>query len=112
MLGGRQGVAAHLDGRDEQDRAEEQERPRERGDQLGAEGDEHPAQHERAGDADEQHPLLQLARHREGGQQQEEDEQVVDRQRLLDEVAGVVLQAAVTAVLLPDPDPEASGMAT
>ena len=79
LLGG-EGVAAHLDRGGEQHRAEEEERPRERGDELGTEGDEDAAQHERPGDADEQHPLLQLARHREGGEQQEEDEQVVDRE--------------------------------
>ena len=46
------------------------------------------AHHERAEDAPEQHPVLVLARDREGAEDQREDEDVVDAQRLLDEVAG------------------------
>ena len=71
---------------------------RERGDQLGAEGDEDAAQHQRSGDPDEEHSLLELLGHRERREQEHEDEEVVDRQRLLDEVARVVLEPVLAAV--------------
>ena len=109
VVGVRQGVATDLDRGREQDRAEEQEGPREAGDHLRAEGDEDAAEHERAADADEQHPLAQLTRDGEGREQDDEDEEVVDRERLLDEVAGVVLDPLLGAVLPPEPATEGHG---
>ena len=44
-------------------------------------------------DAEEQHLLLQLPGHAEAGHDQHEDEEVVDRQALLGDVAGEVLAA-------------------
>lgn len=106
VLGRVQGVPQHLDGRHQQDQAEQQERPREVGEHRSAERDEHAAQHKGAGDADQQHALLQLARDGERAEQQHEDEQVVHAQGLLHQVAGVELQAALGAERLPDPDAE------
>ena len=48
---------------------------------------------EREHDAEQQHLLLVLARHPEAAHDDEEDEQVVDRERLLGDVAGEVLPA-------------------
>jgi hypothetical protein len=109
MVGVGERVAKDLDGGDEQDGAEEEEGPGERRDELGTERDEEAAEHDRAGDADEQHPLLVLLRHRESGEQQHEDEEVVDRQGLLHEVAGVVLHTRLASVGAPQPHAEGDG---
>jgi hypothetical protein len=101
------GVPEHLDRGGDQDRAEDEERAGERVQRGGADGDEHAPQDKGADDPVEQHPLLQRRRHRERGQQQHEHEQVVDRQRLLDQVAGEELGAALLAVPRPDPAGEA-----
>ena len=79
---------------------------RERRDHLRPEGDEDTAQDERAGDPMRRTRCLQLVGHRERGEQEHEDEEVVDRERLLDEVARVVLEPAVAAEPLPDEDTE------
>ena len=76
---------------------------------LRPEGDEHAAQQQGADHTDQQDPLLQRLGHGEGGQQEHEDEQVVDGERLLDEVAGVVLDADAGAVLAPHPRAEGEG---
>ena len=55
---------------------------------LGAEEDEHGAQAERDQDAPEQHARLLVARDGERGEDQREDEDVVERERLLHHVAG------------------------
>lgn len=106
VVGTLDGVDEHLHRRGEQNAAEQQKRPREVRDQLSAERDEDPAQHQRSGHSEQQHPLLQLLRHGEGAQQQHEHEQVVDRERLLDQVPGVVLQADLAAVRRPHPNAE------
>ncbi len=54
--------------------------------------DHHRAQHERAEDAVHQHPLLRLRRHAEIREHEQEHEDVVDRERFLDQVAGDELQ--------------------
>ena len=66
-------------------------------DQPGAGADHRPAQHQRAEDAPEENAVLIALRHREVGEDQDEDEDVVDRQRLLDEVAGEKLQRRLGA---------------
>jgi hypothetical protein len=93
-----EGVLEQLGAGEQEDRAEDQEDEVERRQRGGAEGDEDAAQHQRADDAEQQHALLQHLRHRERREQQHEDEQVVDAERLLDDVAGVVVDAALTAV--------------
>ena len=80
----------HPGGVDE-DRAEEVEDPAEVLDRRGADEDEDGPQHERERDAEQQHLLLQLPRHGEGRHDQHEDEEVVDRQALLGDVAREVL---------------------
>ena len=66
------------------------------------EGDHDRPHDERAEDAPEQHLVLVLRRHREVGEQQREDEDVVHAQRLLDEVTGEELQRLLGAVEVPD----------
>ncbi len=106
VLGRVQRVPQHLDRGQQQDGAEQQERPGEVGQHGSAEGDEDPAQEQRPGHADQQDALLQFPRHGERAQQQHEHEQVVHAQRLLDQVARVELQAALRAERRPDPHAE------
>jgi hypothetical protein len=54
----------------------------------------------------EQHAVLVLPRDREVAEDQRDDEDVVHRQRLLDQEAGVVLGAALRPQEPPDPGPE------
>ena len=77
----------------DEDRAEEVEDPAEILDRGGADQDEDRPEDQREGDAEEQHLLLQLPGHAEARHDQHEDEEVVDRQALLGDVAGEVLAA-------------------
>ena len=86
------GGQPHLDAGEDQERAEHVQDPVELRDQPGADQDHDGAQHERAEDAEHQHALLVLRRHREVREHQQEHEDVVDRQRLLDQVAGDELE--------------------
>ncbi len=86
-----EGVTQQLHRGGDQDDREEQEGEVEGLQRGRAEGDEDGPQHQRAGDAVEQHPLGEHRRHRERRQQQHEDEEVVDRERLLHQVTGQVL---------------------
>jgi hypothetical protein len=72
--------------------AEHIQDPVELGQQPAAHQDHHGAQHDGADDADHQHPLLVVRGHREVGEDHQEHKDVVDRQRLLDQVAGQELQ--------------------
>src|SRR3954463_11426779 len=65
--------------------------------QRGAGGDESAAHHERAEDAPEEDAVLQLRRHAEEGEDQHDDEDVVDAERLLDHVPGEELQRRTAA---------------
>ena len=68
--------------------------------------DEDAAQDERAEDAPEQHAELVLAGHGEEREDHRPHEDVVDRQALLDEEAGVVLAAGLAALPDEQHDPE------
>ena len=83
-------VARHddLDGREDEERAEQVEHPAEPLDDRGAGEDEPPAQHQGDEDAEQQHAVLVHLGHREGAHDQQEDEEVVDRERVLGDVAG------------------------
>ena len=58
-------------------------------------GDEDAARDQRADDSPEQHAVLQVRRHREVRERHQEDEQVVDGQRLLDQPRLEELQRAI-----------------
>ena len=76
---------------EQQERPEHVEDPVEPLDQGDAGEDEDRPHHEGPEDAPEQHPVLVLRRHLEVAHDQRPDEDVVDAQALLDEVAGDVL---------------------
>jgi hypothetical protein len=69
---------------------------------VRAGGDEGAAHHQRAQDAPEQHAVLVRGRHGEVGEEEGDDEDVVDRQRLLHQVAGQELQRRLAAREVPD----------
>ena len=93
----------------EQERAEDVDDPAEPLEDGDAAEDEDGPQHQRAEDAPEQDPELVLLRHREVAHDQRPHEDVVDAERLLDEVAGVVLAGRGAA--LPGQDHEAEQQA-
>ena len=68
--------------------------------------DEDAAQHERAEDAPEQHPVLELAGHHEVAEDQRPHEHVVDGEALLDEEARVVLTRGCGAMGRQQHEPE------
>jgi hypothetical protein len=86
-------VQGHPDARDEQDRAEDVEHEVQGVHELGARGDEDEPQDERQDDADLQDLLAVGVRHGHGPEDQGEDEQVVQRQRALEQVAREELAA-------------------
>jgi len=78
-------------------------------DELRAHRNHHPAQDERAEDAPEQDPVLVQGRHPEIAEDHDDHEDVVDAQRLLDNVTGEVLaqrRAAVIGGAVDDVDAE------
>ena len=96
-------AALERERRAEQERAEDVDDPVELLEQHGTEGDEDRAEDERSEDAEEEHAVLQLPRDGEVGEDHGEDEDVVDRERLLDEEAGEVL-AGVFGAVTPEDD--------
>ena len=84
-------LGGQLDGGVDEEGAEEVEDPAEVLDRRRADGDEDPAHHQGQDDADQQGRLLQRPGHREPRHDDDEDEQVVDRQAVLREPAGVEL---------------------
>ena len=84
-------VAGDLPGRVEQERPEDVEDPVEALDEGHPGEDEDGPQHQGAEDAPEQDAELVLAGHGEEGEDHRPDEDVVDRQALLDQVAREVL---------------------
>jgi hypothetical protein len=109
------GGPEHLGAGDQQEHAEDVQDPVELGDQRRADEDHDRAQHDRAQHAQDEHALLALRRHREVGEQHQEHEDVVDRQRFLDQVAGQELHADAVAGLGPEliagvpPQPQIEG---
>jgi len=86
----------------EQERPEDVEDPAEVLDERRAQEDEDGPQDERDRDADQQDLLLVQPRHAEARHDEDEDEEVVDRQALLGDVAGEVLAAVRRAPHGPD----------
>jgi hypothetical protein len=102
--------AAHeLPGGEEQHGAEDVEGGVERVEQRGAGDDEHQPQHERERDAPGEHLGLRGGGHREVGEDHGEDEEVVERQRALEQVAGEELAAGLVALPRPEGGAEAHG---
>ena len=78
---GRLGVAAQRAvGHVEEQPAEDEDHRLDRLDECQAGDNRQPSQHERTDDADRDHATSQLGRHREVGEQEREDKDVVERQ--------------------------------
>ena len=97
-------VPQQADRREDQEAAEHEEHPLEPLDQRDAGEDEDDAEHERPEDAPEEHPELVLPWHGEVAHDDRPHEHVVDREALLDQVAGDVLTGGLTAPRRPDDD--------
>ena len=80
-------VGEHLAAGVEQEQAEEAQHPLEALHHGGTGKDEHAAQHQRAKDAPEEHLVLKLALNAKIGKKHQENEEVVHRQRLLNQIA-------------------------
>ena len=99
-------VAEELDPGPDEDRAEDDEGEGERRECRGANGNEDRAQDQGEHDTEEKYALVIDAGYGELGQDDDEDEEVVDRQGLLHQVGREVLRAEVTALPRPDEHPE------
>ena len=100
------GLLEHLGAGEQQEGGEDVEHPGEVGDQGRADADHDRPQHDHTENAPEQHPVLQLPRNGEIGQDQGDDEDVVERQGQLKQIAGVVLHRLLGAEIVPNPGPE------
>ena len=99
-------VPEELDPGPDEDCAEDHEREGEGCQRRSADSDEDRPQNEREDDTHEQDALVVDARDGELPEDDDEDEKVVDRQRLLHQVGGEVLRAEVTPLPRPDEHPE------
>ena len=102
-------LPGHVDRRHDQDGREQVEHPAERLDGGRTDGDERSAHHQGDDDADEEHPVLVLRGNPERGQDEDEHEQVVDRQRVLRDVPGEELPGRHSAGERPQADAEQHG---
>ena len=90
-------LGGHADPGEDQERAEHVDDPVELLNQVGAGDDHRAAHHQRAENAPEQHAMLIAQRDAEEAEDQDEHEDVVDRERLFNQVAGEVLEAGVAS---------------
>ena len=102
-------AAEDLEAGVEQEGAEDEDQPCEAGDQRRAHADEQAAGDQGAEDAPEQHPVLVLRRHGEVVEDDDEDEEVVEAERPLDDVGGQELDPDLVAEALIDPEIEGQG---
>jgi hypothetical protein len=94
--------AEHPDAGDDQDGAKDIDDPVEPGEEQRAQADHDRAHDDGAQDAPPEHLGLGHGRDTEVLKDQDEDEEVVDRKRQLDEVAGEVLQRMLGALAPPE----------
>ena len=90
----------------DEEEPEDVEDPAEVVDRRRTDRDEDPAHHQGEHDADQERLLLQLLRYAEPGHDDQEDEQVVDRERVLGQPAGEELGAVAVARDRPHADAE------
>jgi len=100
-------VEEDLPGRVDEDGAEDGDDPVEAMHQRHAGEDQRAAQDDGAQHAPEEDAVLVPRRDGEALEEQDEDEEVVDRERLLQQVAGEELQPLLAAVAEPDEEAEA-----
>jgi hypothetical protein len=103
-------VAQELQPRQDQKAAEDVDDDVE-GNELCPDGDHGATHDQRADDAPEEHPVLVLRGHGERREDQQEDEDVVDAERLLDKVAGRPFEPLLRALEVVDADIEGDGEA-
>jgi ATP-dependent DNA helicase RecQ len=96
----------HLHAGKHEERGEDVEHPVGFGDERRAARDHQAAQHDDRNDPPQERAVLVLRRNGEVGEDQADHEDVVDRQRLFDEEAGVIFHAEVATALEPDPRSE------
>ena len=77
-----------FDAGENEKRAEDIKHPVKLADERHAGGDHRAAHHQRAENAPEQEPVLEFRRHAEPGEDERDDQDVVERERKLDDVAG------------------------
>ena len=99
----------HAQPGDDEKSAEKIKNKMELRDQLHAQPDHGGAHHERAEDSPDQDPVLVARRHPEVGENETEDEDVIDTERVLDEVTGKKIDRLVGALPPPDKGVEAEG---
>ena len=87
------GRPEHLEAGEDQEGAEQEQDPREGHDQRRTQADQHGTEQDDAEDAPEQHPVLVDAGDPQEGEDGGDDEDIVHRQRLLDQVAGEEFKA-------------------
>ena len=92
------GIAKELDSRKDQECAKDIDDEMEGTEQRRSDCDQDDARDQRPDDAPEQHAVLILNRHSERREDHQEDENIVDAERLLDEVAGRPLQPRLRAL--------------
>ena len=102
-------LSGQLDRRVDEEGAEDVEDPGELVDRRRADRDEDAAEHEGDDDAHHQRRLLELLRHAELGHDDEEDEEVVDRERVLGQPSRVVLGGELHTGEVPDAEAEDEG---
>jgi hypothetical protein len=90
-------VQVELDAGEDQEDAEHVDEPMEAREQRGAREDHQRTQHQRGQDPPEQHAVLGLEGDAEAREDHQEHEDVVDGERLLDQVAGQELDAGLRA---------------
>src|SRR5690606_35075593 len=95
-----------LDAGEDKEGAEEVDDEVELVDEHARRGDEDGTHDERADDAPEEDAVLVGGGHGEGGEDQEENEDVIDAERLLDQVAGGPFEAFFAALEDVDADVE------
>src|SRR4051794_37285001 len=76
-------------------------------DQRDPEPDHDRAHHDRSENSPDQDPVLVLRRHPEIGEDEDEDKDVVDAQRILDEVPGEEIDPLIGSLPMPDDGVEA-----
>ena len=87
---------------DDQENAEEIEDEVKTGDQCDAQTDHNPAHDERADDAPHQHPMLRHGRDTKVPEDQDKNENVIDAQRVFDQIAGQEIERRVRAAQFPN----------
>src|SRR5262249_31935600 len=100
---------SHPDSRDNQKNTKDIENEMKGGNERHAEPDHQPAHDQGADDAPYQNPMLRDRRDFEVGKDENKNKDVIDAERVLDEIAGEKIQGAIWAQHFGDDQTEAEG---